>query len=350
MQAFTQESDPLVSIVVLNWNGAHILPRCLNSIAAQTFQDFEVIVADNASTDGSADEIEKRWPGFKVIRFDQNLGFALGNNRAATRAKGRWLAFVNNDAFPDPEWLGCIMKAAQAYPDFSFFSSRLVYADQPDRVQSSGDIYNISGFAWSRDNHCPVEQSHLDPDEVFSPSAAAAVYLSDAFIEAGGFTRRFTSHHEDVDLGFRLRLLGNRCLYVPDAVVPHLGSASYGKESNRTVYQVQRNVVWAYFQNMPGVLFWKYLPAHLFANLVFLIYYTLRRQAGPVWKAKWDAFRTLRETLRERTRIQKTRRLESKEIDRILNHNWFAPFLLGRRTRAIRSHFNPASERRNKPR
>ncbi len=223
MPAFIHESDPLVSIVVLNWNGALILPRCLNAIAAQTFQDFEVIVADNASTDGSAEEIEKRWPGFKVIRFDQNLGFALGNNRAASEAKGRWLAFVNNDAFPDPDWLGCIMKAAQTNPGFSFFSSRLVYADQPDRVQSSGDIYNISGFAWSRDNHCPVEQAHLDPDEVFSPSAAAAVYLSDAFIEAGGFTRRFTSHHEDVDLGFRLRLLGYRCLLCPRRCCPSPG-------------------------------------------------------------------------------------------------------------------------------
>ena len=330
------DNSPFISILVLNWNGERFLQRCLNAISAQTFRDFEVLVLDNASTDGSSEGIETAWPGFQIHRYEQNLGFAQGNNRGARFARGEWLVFLNNDAFPEPDWLLELVRAVRENPDFSFFSSRLLYADQPDLVQSSGDIYNISGYAWPRDNNIPSEQAHHTTEEVFSPSAAAAMYRREAFIEAGGFDEEFSSHHEDVDLGFRLRLLGHRCLYVHSAVVLHIGSASFGRESDRTVYQVQRNVVWSFMTNMPGWLWWKYLPAHLFANLVFLVYYTLRGQAGAVWKAKWDAARGLPGLHRKRMSIQHKRRVSLQEIDRLLDHHWWGPFTLGKRTRRIR--------------
>ncbi len=260
---------------------------------AQTFRDFEVLVLDNASTDDSADEVERRWPGFRLVRFEHNLGFAAANNRGAQLARGRWLAFLNNDAFPQPDWLERLVEAAQARPEFAFFASRLVYASDTDRMQAAGDVLNISGFAWSRDNGYPLAAAHLEAQEVFSACAAAAMFQRQAFLDVGGFNADFVSHLEDVDLGFRLRLVGQRCLYVPSAVVAHVVSASYGAESERTVYQVQRNVVWMYAADMPGRLFWKYLPAHLVANLVFLLYYTLHGRGRAAWRAKLDALRGL---------------------------------------------------------
>jgi GT2 family glycosyltransferase len=229
------------------------------------------VVLDNASTDGSVDELELRWPDFRLVRFERNLGFSLANNRGARLARGHWLVFLNNDAFPRPDWLERLLEATLAWPDFSFFASRLVYAGNPNQVQSAGDVCNISGFAWSRGNGFPVAQEYLEFTEVFSPCGAAAMYSRQAFLEVGGFNEDFISHLEDVDLGFRLRLIGQRCLYVPTAVVDHVVSAGYGVESDRTVYQVQRNVIWMYLSDMPGSLFWKYLPAHLLANLVFLV-------------------------------------------------------------------------------
>jgi len=145
-----------VSVIVLNWNGAAVLPRCLDALQAQTFGDFEVLVLDNASTDGSVDEVELRWPGFRLVQFERNLGFSLANNRGARLARGQWLVFLNNDAFPRPDWLECLLEATLAWPGFSFFASRLVYASNPNRVQSAGDVCNISGFAWSRGNGFPV--------------------------------------------------------------------------------------------------------------------------------------------------------------------------------------------------
>lgn len=328
-----QSAQPLVSVIVLNWNGAAFLPRCLDALQAQTFQDFEVLVVDNGSTDQSVSDVEARWPSFRLVRLGQNLGFAIANNRGAELARGHWLAFLNNDAFPHADWLQQLVDAAIARPDFSFFASRLVYAGDPDRMQSAGDVLHVSGFAWSRGNGLPVEEIHLRPMEVFSPCAAAAMYLRQAFLEVGGFNQDFISHLEDVDLGFRLRLAGKRCLYVPSAVVEHLVSASYGVESGRAVYQVQRNVIWMFHADMPGRLFWKYLPAHWIANLVFLVYYSLRGQAGAVWRAKWDGLLGLPSAWRWRSKVQGARKASISEIDQVLDHGWFSPYLLGRRGR-----------------
>jgi GT2 family glycosyltransferase len=333
MRPLPEDTLPAVSVIVLNWNGAAFLPRCLDALQAQTFPDFEVIVVDNGSTDRSVDDVEARWSGFRVLRLERNLGFAVANNRGAQLARGRWLAFLNNDAFPQRDWLERLVEAALAWPAFSFFASRLVYASDPNRIQAAGDALHASGFAWSRDNGAPVEADHLDVAEVFSSCAAAAMYQRQAFLEVGGFNQDFTSHLEDVDLGFRLRLAGERCLYVPSAVAAHLVSASFGVESERSVYQVQRNVVWMYLADMPGKLFWKYLPAHLIANLVFLLYYSSRGRARAAWRAKWDALLGLPVALRWRRKVQGARKAPTSEIDRLLDHGWFSPYLLGRQRR-----------------
>ncbi len=339
MNSAPSDPPPLVSVIVLNWNGAAYLPRCLDALAGQTFSDFEVLVLDNASTDHSADGLEERWAGVRVVRFERNLGFAAANNRGAELARGRWLVFLNNDAFPRQDWLENLAAAANTAPQYSFFASRLVYASNPERTQATGDVVHVSGCAWPRDQGLSDKQAHLEKEEVFSACAAAAMYDRAAFLQAGGFDEHFASHLEDVDLGFRLRLGGHRCLYVPDAVVAHLGSASYGLESARAVYQVQRNLIWMYLADMPGRLFWKYLPAHVFANLVFLVYYTLRGQGRAVWRAKLDALRGLGYAIRRRKAIQSQRRVTIEEMDRLLDHGLISPYLLGRRS----ARFRPAA-------
>jgi GT2 family glycosyltransferase len=337
-------AQPTVSVIVLNWNGAAVLPRCLDALQAQTFRDFEVLVLDNASSDGSVEEVEARWPNFRLVRFERNLGFSPANNRGARLANGRWLVFLNNDAFPRPDWLERLVDATLAWPDFLSFASRLVYADDPNRVQSAGDVCNLSGFAWSRGNGFPVTQEYLEFTEVFSPCGAAGMYSRQVFLEVGGFNEKFVSHLEDVDLGFRLRLIGRRCLYVPTAVVEHVVSAGYGVESDRTVYQVQRNVIWMFVSDMPGGLFWKYLPAHLIANLVFLTYYSLRGRARAVWTAKLDALRGLPAVIRRRRTLQQARIVSPSDIHRQLDHGWLSPYTLGKHRRSIeRSAPRPAS-------
>jgi GT2 family glycosyltransferase len=330
------ESQPLVSLIVVNWNGEKYLPRCLDGIFSQSYPESEVILIDNASSDHSADDLEIRWPGLQVVRLEKNIGFAAANNMGAHIAHGRWLALINNDAFISPSWLEEMLKAAQENEDYAFFASRIIQVGDSDRIDGTGDIYHVSGLAWHRQYNQPSKQAILVPDEVFSPCAAAALYDRRSFLEAGGFDEDFISHHEDVDLGFRLRLRGLRCMYVPEAIVEHVGSASYGKESHETIYRVHRNLVWSYFTNMPGVLFWKYLPAHLLANLVFLLYYSLRSLGKAIWRAKLDALRGLPNSLRKRKMVQRTRNVEIKTIDQMMDHGWISPYILGRHSKNLR--------------
>ena len=148
-----KNSKPLVSVIILNWNGEKILPRCLEAVRKQTFEDYEVIVIDNASDDNSMDGIETHWPWVRKICLKSNLGFAAANNHAAHYARGNWLAFLNNDAFPHPEWLNNLVQAAQNNRGYLFFSSCLIQANHPNLLESTGDILHTSASAWHRDNN-----------------------------------------------------------------------------------------------------------------------------------------------------------------------------------------------------
>jgi GT2 family glycosyltransferase len=326
-------SAPLVSVVVVNWNGAANLPRCLDALAAQTRRDFELLVVDNASSDGSTDGLEARYPEARVIRLELNTGYAVANNLAARAARGKWLALVNNDAFLDPHWLEAMVAAAEARPEFSFFASRLLQASDPSRLDGAGDVYHISGLAWRRAHGQPAASVALEQEEVFSPCGAAALYLRQVFLAAGGFDEDYFAYVEDLDLGFRLRLMGHRCLYVPAAMAQHVGSASQGLRSDFSTYYGLRNMVWTYVKNMPGRDFWLYLPAHLLANLAFMAYHPFTGLGRITWLAKWHAIKGLPTALRKRRDLQRNRSVPPSAIDAVLDRAWLSPYLPSLRMR-----------------
>jgi GT2 family glycosyltransferase len=328
---------PLVSIVVVNWNGAAVLPRCLDALAAQTRRDFELLVVDNGSSDGSADGLEGKYPAVRLIRLERNMGYAAANNLAARSARGKWLALVNNDAFLDPNWLEAMVAAAEAQPEFTSFASRLLQADDPSRLDGAGDACHISGLVWRLGHGQPAASVALEEDEVFSPCGAAAFYLRQVFLAAGGFDEDYIAYAEDVDLGFRLRLLGHRCLYVPTAVAQHVGSSSYGPKSEFSTYYGQRNVVWTYVKNMPGRDFWIYLPAHLLANLAFMVYNPFVGHGRITWLAKWHALKGLPKAWRKRRDLQRSRSVPPSAISAMLDRAWFSPYVPSLRLRHQRT-------------
>jgi GT2 family glycosyltransferase len=298
-----------------------------------------VILVDNGSIDGSIDNISGTYPGLQihVERLSRNHGFAAANNIGSRLARGRWLALLNTDAFPEPDWLENILSAGESSPGFSCFSSRQIQADHPEYLDGTGDAYHVSGIAWRRNIAYPSDQFGLKLEEVFSPCAAAALYLRDVFLEVGGFDEDFFSYFEDVDLGFRLRLRGYRTLYVPGAVVHHVGSATLGINSDFSLYHTHRNLVLTFFKNMPLRLFLKYLPAHMMANLLYALYYTISGRGKIVWQAKWDAFCSLSLILKKRREIQKARRIKNKELLSAMERGWLQPYRRGYQLRRVLS-------------
>ncbi|MBK9604192.1 MAG: glycosyltransferase family 2 protein [Anaerolineales bacterium] len=258
-------------------------------------------------------------------RLEINRGFSFANNLGAQLATGKWLTLLNTDAFPEPDWLERLLEAAQLHPN-AFFSSRQVQANAPELLDGEGDVYHVSGLAW-RNGYGARTYPLNEIREVFSACGAAAFFPREEFLNAGGFDEDYLSYHEDVDLGFRLRLRGLKCFLVPNAVVHHVGSVTFGKKSDFSIYHGHRNLVWTYAKDMPSALFWFYLPLHIFINIFFLLYFTVKGQGGAIWRAKLDALRGLVPMLKKRGAIQKNRKASIAELHRAMSRNWLAPFL-----------------------
>lgn len=297
-----------VAVIIVNHNGGDLLPRCLRALARQTLAPHRVYVVDNASGDGSVESILGEFPTVSLMKLDKNTGFAAANNLAAKRAEGcDWIAVLNPDAFPEPAWLEALMHAAARRPEFSFFGSRMLMADDPTRLDGVGDAYHISGLIWREGHGAIASGKFLEEREIFSPCAAAALYRYDAFLEAGGFDEDYHCYVEDVDLGFRLRLQGHRCAYVPDAVVLHKGSALTGRRSSFSTYHGHRNLTWTFVKNMPAPWLVLFAPFHILACVLCLFWIARRGNGRAIWRAKVDAVKGLRGTWAKRRAIQAAR-------------------------------------------
>jgi GT2 family glycosyltransferase len=291
----------------VNWNSGELLAECLDRLMVQTVQPEQVLIVDNASSDDSTDAIDNL-ENILLQRADVNLGFAAGNNLAMAECNSEYVAMLNPDSFPEPEWLENLFMAVSTNPDVVAFGSRQLDQSNPEYLDGIGDAYHMSGLVWRERHGVQQLPSDLIQREIFSPCAAAALYRRQAFVDVGGFDEDFFCYVEDVDLGFRLRLAGHKAIYVPDAIVHHVGSASTGgKHSDFAVYHGHRNLVWAYIKNMPGILFWVLLPLHLMMNLSAIILYGFRGQTGVILKAKWDAIKGIPWAWRKRKEIQANR-------------------------------------------
>jgi GT2 family glycosyltransferase len=305
--------------VVVVRNAGRYLEELGSSLAALTLKARRVIMVDNASDDGAVDLLAARYPDLEVLRPGSNLGFAAGNNEGARAADDcEWIALLNPDAFPEPDWLVRLVDVARERPDVAMIGSRLDRATAPGELDGTGDVYHVSGLAWRRDHGRPVTEG-AGAGEVFSVCAAAAMYRRDAFLGAGGFDESYFCYFEDTDLAFRLRLAGHRCWYEPSSVARHVGSGTTGVESDFTIYHSHRNLVWTYVKNMPGRLFWLYLPQHLLLNLLAVVWFSIRGQAKAILSAKRDALRSLPRVVRERRAIQAERRVEGRELLQLMS-------------------------------
>lgn len=312
-----------VALIIVNYNSGGMLARCLESVYGQTRQPDRVIVVDNASTDDSLARAGSGWMHLDILQMEHNIGFAAANNRALDRC-GQFdcVALLNPDAFPEPGWLAALLSAAEELPEAGSFASCMVKADDPSLLDGAGDAYHVSGLVW-RIGHGEARPSEQTRREVFAPCAAAALYRCAAIRDAGGFDEDYFCYNEDVDLGFRLRLKGQVCWYIPDAVVCHVGSAVTGSHSDFSLFHGHRNLVWTYVKNMPTGLFLRFLWQHLLLNVVAIVSLSIRYRTLAVVRAKWSALKGLRRALRRRKRIQTTRSATNAELLAAMVPGWW---------------------------
>ncbi len=319
-------SQTSVGVIIVNYNGGERLETCLSALKQQTRQPDRIILVDNNSRDFVADNIQKNFPDVEIVVLEKNIGFAAANNKAVDLlASVEYVVLLNPDAYAKPDWLEKYLVGASAHPECSFFACRMLSTDG-ESLDGTGDVYHVSGASWRRDYGNPADRRRQS-GEIFLSSGAAALFKRDVYLEAGGLNEDFFCYMEDVDLGFRIQLLGYRCFYISDAVVIHEGSALVGQHSDFQVYHGHRNLVWVYVMNMPSPWIWVYLPQHLLYNVASILLYIFRAKTAVILRAKYDAIKGLARAWRQRGLIQARLRVSTKELRGKLSHGLLAPYL-----------------------
>ncbi len=328
MTAISTISGSRIAVIIVNYNGGDYLKHCLNRLTSQTRAPDRVIVVDNNSFDGSNEAVTREFPAIELLQLDRNAGFAAANNRAFETLCGeQWVALLNPDTRPTDTWLEELESAIYKNPDCDVFASKLMNASDSDRIDGAGDVYHVCGLSWRRHHGMSSSVAKSDSDPVFSGCGAATLYRLSSVLSAGGFDESFFCYFEDVDLVFRMRLYGSKCIYVESSVVLHHGSGLTGKDSDFTVYHGHRNLVWTFIKNMPGYSFYLYLPQHILLNIVSLIHYSLKGRASVIFRAKWDAIKILSSVFRERKRIQSLKSVKVTDVTCYMVKGLFRPYL-----------------------
>ena len=321
LQLPTSNLQPPASIIIPNWNGAHHLPTCLDSLRRQSYPNFEVIVVDNGSTDGSLELLGRDYPEVKVVALPENRGFAGGVNAGIREAQGEIIAVFNNDAEADHRWLEKLAGALARHPEAGMATPKVLLFDRREVINTVGDFYGVDGVpgnrgVWQRD------EGQFDREEyVFGAAGVAAAYRRAMLDEVGLFDEEFFSFCEDVDLAWRAQLAGWKCVYVPQAVVYHKLSATGGGKI--ASYYCGRNFIYVMAKNYPTTLLKKHWRRIVWAQ-IDIAWEALKAWRGEAARARlrgqlaglWG----LRQMLAKRRVVQASKRVSDEYLESILTY------------------------------
>jgi GT2 family glycosyltransferase len=256
---------PLASIVIPNWNGAHHLPTCLDSLRRQTYLRVEVVVADNGSTDESLELLARDYPEVRVLALGENRGFTGACNAGMRASQGDFVVLLNNDTETDPRWVAEIVAAFERHPEAGLVASKMLLFDRRDTFHTAGDFYRVNGIpgnrgVWQRD------EGRYDREEtIFNACGGSAAYRKAMLDQIGFLDEDFFFSCEDLDLAWRAQLAGWKCVYAPRAVVYHKLKASGGGVT--ASFHDGRNFIYLLAKDYPDDLWRAHWRAILRAQL-----------------------------------------------------------------------------------
>jgi len=318
-------------VVIVNWNRRDFLRACLASLARQTGVEFETIVVDNGSCDGSAELAETEFAA-RVIRNSGNRGFCAANNQGIGAARGEFVALLNNDAEAEPGWLAALLRACMRAPEVGMAASKVLVWEDPRRIDKVGHLIYPDGQNRGRGSGA-LDIGQFDrEEEVLWPDGCAAMYRKEMLDRIGGFDEDFFAYGDDAELGLRARIAGWKCIYTPEAVVRHHRGSTLGKDSAWRLELIERNRLLLALKLFPWSLLC--LNPLYFAARVVAGMNAARRGAGdtayyPGLRGKWKmaqafvkgdlgALKLLPRMMRKRTAVNRLRRLAPGQVRRLI--------------------------------
>ena len=327
---------PDVSVIIVNLNRRELLARCLNSLWRQTFLNFEVIVVDNASTDGSMEFLQTvREPRLKTVSLPVNKGFAGGCNAGIASSQGRYIATLNNDAEADPHWVEELVGGMESDPSIGMCASKILLHGERTRIDKVGHLMYPDGLNHGRGSGEPDQGQFERREEVLFPDAAAALYRRDMLDVIGLFDEHFFAYGDDADLGMRGRLAGWNCLYIPTAVVYHVHSATAGEFSALKAFLIERNRIWVAVKTFPLSLL-LISPFFTFLRLAYHAYGSIfmvgssgqyaaecsrSKLALMMLKAYWSGLKSFPRMWRSRRKIRRFAKLSDRDLAHLIRRH-----------------------------
>ncbi len=309
---------PKVSVVIPSWNGRDQLSGVLESLEAQNWPDFETIVVDNGSGDGTVEFLRAEWPSVRVVPLAENEGFAAAVNHGIARSSGEYVALVNNDVELEPQWIEIVTGVLDSHPRAGSVASKLLEWSRRNVLDGAGDLVGWDGYCVRRGKGERDRGQYDSSPRVLSACAAAALYRRDALDDVGPFDEGFFAYIEDVDWGLRAQLAGWDCIYEPTAVAYHVGGASSSRMSGFELFQCHRNILLMMAKDFPAPALLAFVPWAVVRRLGSLGKAYIRGEAALLLRAWKAAAAQLPAALGARRQIQARRRRSSRELLRMM--------------------------------
>ncbi len=280
-------NTPKTAVVILNWNGRHLLERFLPDVIRFTPPEIEIVVADNASADDSVAFLGAHYPGIRVVRLSENHGYAGGYNRALKEVKADFYVLLNSDIAVTENWLLPCIRMLQERNEVAACQPKIRSLENPDYFEyagASGGYLDYLGYPFCRGRMFDRVEKDLgqydDETDVFWASGAALFVKSAVFREAGGFDESFFAHMEEIDLCWRLQNKGYRIAVCPASTVYHLGGASLPGSSPRKTFLNFRNSLWMLAKNLPARKFYPWLLIRLALDEIAIARFLIQGRLG----------------------------------------------------------------------
>lgn len=307
--------DPLLSIIIPHYNGAHHLTPCFTALRRQTYLHLEVILVDNGSVDDSLALTRRDFPEVKIIELGRNLGLTGAINRGMEQAAGEVLVPLNNDTEVAPQWAQALVDRLDAFPDAGIAASKMLLITERNKIHSAGDGFGSDGIPINRGVWQP-DSGQFDADSyIFGGCGGAVAYRREMLDDIGPFDEDLFMYMEDVDLNWRAQLAGYRVVFAPQAVVYHHLSATGGGVI--ASYYTGRNTIWVLAKDLPGVIFRRYWARIVGAQLKIAL------DAARAWRGEAARARLrgqvagllgLPRWLRKRRAVQQNRRVSDEYL------------------------------------
>jgi GT2 family glycosyltransferase len=318
---------PLISTVILNWNGKEYLNSCIQSVKRQTYPNIEIILVDNASADDSVETIKNIFSDLRLIINPENMGYGGGNNRGIREAEGRYIFILNSDTEIEKNCFELLWKCIETDQQIGVTTPKILLYDRRNTVDAAGLTIYPDGLSIGRGRLEPQEK-YNQSEEVFFGSGCASLYRKEMLEEIGLFDEDFFAYAEDTDLGWRARLAGWKAYYVAEAIVYHHHSKKFGVYSSTKAFLVERNRIWVAWKNfpLPVLCLWPFytLLRYFYQGIATLIQRGASGRFGqesssllliPILiKAYLSGLRGLPEILRKRKEAQSKKRISYWEV------------------------------------